>query len=100
MAAQFPQSTQMHKLSEHAAELIETRSHTVVGKGTNPVLPNSLTLRQAEALAQLAPKRTNIEIAMRLGTTESAVKKRLQGAFRKIDVTERHAAERWASENL
>ncbi|RJL02850.1 LuxR C-terminal-related transcriptional regulator [Paracoccus siganidrum] len=56
--------------------------------------------RQAEALAGLAPRRTNIEVAVQLGTTEAAVKKRLQEAYRKIGATDRQEALIWATKNL
>lgn len=100
MAAQFPESVQMKRLSQSASELIEQKSHTVIGRGNRPHLPNRLTIKQGEALAGLSGRRTNSEIAARLETTEAAIKKRLQGAFKKIDVPDRIQAERWASENI
>jgi RNA-directed DNA polymerase len=100
MAKQFQNSPQMQRLSMDAERLLETKSRTVIGNGTQPILPNSLTFLQAEALAALAPRRTNIEIAMRLGTSEAAIKKRLQGAFKKIHATDRNAALDWAVTNL
>jgi RNA-directed DNA polymerase len=100
IAAQFPGAPQMQQLSRGATHLIEIRSNTVIGRSNNPVLPNGLTVRQAEALAGLAPERSNIEIAIRLNTTEAAIKKRLQEAFRKIDVADRIHALAWAEENL
>ena len=100
MAGQFPDSMQMQRLSREAERLKEEKSHTVIGWGSSPVLPNRLTIRQAEALAQLAPRRTNEEISLRLRTTETAVKKRLQAAFKKIDASDRNTAYVWASKNL
>ena len=100
MSAQFPGSVQMQRLTLEANSLLEAKSPTVVGYGIHPILPNKLTFRQAEALAGLAPRRTNAEIAARLGVTESTVKKRLQQAFPKIGVSNRNAAHRWAHENL
>lgn len=100
MAAQFPESLQMKRLSQSASELFKQKSHTVVGRGNRPHLPNRLTIKQAEALASLSGRRTNSEIAARLDTTEAAIKKRLQGAFKKIDAPDRIQAERWASENI
>lgn len=100
MAKQFRESPQMQRLALDAEQLLETKSQSVIGKGTRPILPNRLTIRQAEALAALAPRRTNMEIAMRLETTEAAVKKRLQEAYRKIGAADRIEAERWSSTNL
>ena len=100
MARQFPDSPQMQNLSRNAEKLTESKSKTVIGRGNSPILPNGLTLRQAEVLAALAPRRRNSEIAMRLGTTEAAVKKRLQVAFKKIDVNDRNQALVWATKNL
>lgn len=100
MAGQFQSSPQMQHLALEAEHLLEVKSQTVIGKGARPLLPDGLTIRQAEALAGLAPRRTNTEIALRLGTTEAAIKKRLQGAFRKIGVEDRGAAARWATKNL
>lgn len=100
VAGQFPDSIQMQQLSHQARVLIEIKSQTVIGRGNSPVLPKGLTIRQAEALAGLAPRRTNAEIAVSLGSTEAAVKKRLQEAYRKIGVTDRSQAQRWASVHL
>jgi RNA-directed DNA polymerase len=100
MAGQFPESTQMQQLSESARLIMEKKSQTIIGRGTRPKLPNGLTFRQAEALAGLGPRRTNIEVAVRLGTTEAAVKKRLQEAYRKIGASDRQEALIWATQNL
>lgn len=100
MAGQFPESPQMHQLSESARRIVEEKAQTIIGRGTRPMIPNGLTLRQAEALAGLAPWRTNIEVAVRIGTTEAAVKKRLQEAYRKIGATDRREALIWATKNL
>ncbi|WP_169734062.1 retron St85 family RNA-directed DNA polymerase [Ciceribacter selenitireducens] len=100
MAKQFQNSPQMQRFSLDVEQLLEAKSQTVIGKGTRPILPNRLTIRQAETLAALAPRRTNMEIAMRLETTEAAVKKRLQEAFKKIGVVDRTEALNWATHNL
>lgn len=100
MANQFPDSLQMQRLSDDAEELSASKSKTVIGRGNRPILPNSLTIRQAEVLAALAPRKTNTEIALHLGITEAAVKKRLQGAFKKIGVSNRNLALKWATKNL
>ncbi len=100
MAGQFPKSAQMQQLSESARLVIEKKSATIIGVGTKPTLPNGLTFRQAEALASLAPRRTNIEIALRLGASVAAVKKRLQEAYKKIGVNDRQEAMIWATRNL
>lgn len=100
MAGQFPESAQMQKLSESARQIIEEKTQTIIGFGKRPTLPSGLTFRQAEALAGLAPRRTNTEIAAHLGTTEAAVKKRLQEAYRKIGASDRQEALIWATKNL
>ncbi|QDC07876.1 hypothetical protein FHY55_00840 [Oceanicola sp. D3] len=100
MAAQFQDSVQMQRLSAEASALIEIKAQTVVRHSPQPILPNGLTVRQAEALAMLGPRRTNAEIAARLGTSEAAIKKRLQEAFRKIGAGDRNGAHRWAVKHL
>jgi RNA-directed DNA polymerase len=100
MAGQFPESPQMQQLSESARLILGEKSQTIIGRGAKPTLPNGLTIRQAEALACLAPRRTNVEIAVRLGTSEAAVKKRLQDAYRKIGAADRQDALVWATKNL
>lgn len=97
---EFPESPQMQHLFASASSVIERKSQTVVGYGIRPTLPNKLTIKQAEALSKLSPRVTNADIAMRLGTSEAAVKKRLQEAFRKIDVGDRSQAFFWARDNL
>lgn len=100
MAAQYEASQHMQALRVAAEELLKAKSHTVIGFGAKPSLPNGLTLRQAKALAELGPRRTNSEIAAKLETTEAAIKKRLQEAYRKLGVADRAEAERWAKKNL
>lgn len=100
MAAQYEASQHMQALRVAAEELMKAKSHTVIGFGAKPSLPNGLTLRQAKALAELGPRRTNSEIAAKLETTEAAIKKRLQEAYRKLGVADRAEAERWAKKNL
>ncbi|MEH7830494.1 helix-turn-helix transcriptional regulator [Gemmobacter denitrificans] len=100
MAAQYEASQHMQALRVAAEELMKAKSHTVIGFGAKPSLPNGLTLRQAEALAELGPRRTNSEIAAKLETTEAAIKKRLQEAYRKLGVADRAEAERWVKKNL
>ena len=100
VSGQFPNSPNMCNFGVEVTGILEQLSHTVIGRSEHPVLPNRLTMRQAEVLANLKHRRTNTEIAARLNTTEAAVKKRLQGAFRKIGVNDRTEAERWALGNL
>ena len=100
IAGQFSHSPQMCALGSSASNTLEELSQTVIGKSAEPILPNALTLRQAEVLASLAPRRSNAEMALRLGTTEAAVKKRLQVAIRKIGAKNRKQAMRWAEGNL
>ena len=89
IARQFPDSPNMCAYGETATDILERLSQTVIERGNEPILPRRLTARQAEALASLAPRRSNAEVAIRLNLTEAAVKKRLQEAFRKIDAKNR-----------
>jgi RNA-directed DNA polymerase len=100
MSAQYADSRQMEKLGASALALIQGKMGTVIGFGKNPAIPNGLTLRQALAVAALAPRRTNAEIAEILGGTESAVKTRLHEAYKKLGLQDRAAAEKWAKVNL
>lgn len=100
MSAQFPDSPQMLTLGFEANGILEQKLPTVIGRGDQPLLPNGLTLRQAEVLIKLRRHKTNAELAYELGTTEAAIKKRLQEIFKKVAVTDRNEAERWADENL
>ncbi|NTE54228.1 hypothetical protein G6M78_03965 [Agrobacterium tumefaciens] len=100
MSVQFPDSPQMQSLAFEAENILKQKSHTVIGRGKQPVLPSGLTLRQAEVLIKLRPHKTNAELAYELGTTEAAVKKRLQEVFKKVSVTDRIEAKQWADENL
>ena len=100
ISRQFPDSPNMCAYAEAASSILERLSRTVIGRGNEPILPRKLTIRQAEVLASLVPRRSNAEIAIRLSITEAAVKKRLQGAFRKIEVRNRKQALQWATKNL
>lgn len=100
MSSQYPDSIQMKKLSESARIIITEKITTVIGRGNHPIVPNNLTFHQAEALAYLQPRRTNAKMAEMLGVSESAVKKRLQEAFKKINVLNRQDAFFWAEENI
>jgi DNA-binding NarL/FixJ family response regulator len=57
-----------------------------------PLLALGLTPRAAEALLWLAQGKTNSDIAMILGITESTVKKHVQEIFEKLGVETRGAA--------
>lgn len=100
MAIQYPESDHMSQLAEKSREILRDKLETVVGFGLNPALPNGLTIRQAEALASLSEKRKNLDIAIYYNVTESAIKKRLQEAYKKIGATERSEAIHWAKNNL
>lgn len=100
ISGQFPHSPQMCNFSTEVTTILEQLSQTVIGRSDRPILPNGLTIRQAEVLASLGPKRTDAEIADRLQTTESAIQKRLQEAFKKISVDNRIEAEKWALKYL
>lgn len=100
MSAQFPESPNMQSLAQSAEDILKRKLFSVVGRSERPILPLRLTNRQALSLAHLRHHVTNAKIAAELGTTEAAVKKRLQESFRKIDVTNREDAARWADVNL
>jgi RNA-directed DNA polymerase len=100
LATQFPDSLSVSQLSISAKDLLDRKIGTVIGFGERPVLPNGLTLRQAEALAKLRPTVSNQILAIELGSTEVAVKSRLQEAYKKIDVSSRTDAYIWARANL
>ncbi|MDP3550446.1 MAG: retron St85 family RNA-directed DNA polymerase [Novosphingobium sp.] len=100
MPAQFPQSQQILNLAKEAKSIIDERAMMVVGIGEPKILPNSLTLRQAEALAALAPNLTNEQVAIKMGVSLDSLKKRLQIAYKKVGVDNRLAAYHWAKENL
>jgi DNA-binding NarL/FixJ family response regulator len=55
-----------------------------------------LTRRESEALELIARGRSNAEIAKELGITEQTVKGHLWRLYRKLGVTNRTAAARWA----
>lgn len=59
---------------------------------TEPLVKLGLTPRAAEALLWLAQGKTNSDIAMILGITESTVKKHVQEIFEKLGVETRGAA--------
>lgn len=100
MGAQFPDSVQMMRLSAKASAIAEEKSSTVVGRGQRPVLPDGLTMRQAEALAALTYQITNAEIADKIQSTEATVRNRLQEAYKKIGVENREEAIIWSRKNI
>lgn len=100
VAGTFEDSPQLNALEDSARSLLAARSAEVVGIGTNPILPNGLTQLQAEVLATLRAASSNADIAATLKITESAVKKRLQLAFRKLGLADRQQARIWAEKNL
>lgn len=100
MADQFRDSPQMCALAVEAKRIMNQKSSTVIGHGNRPILPNGLTKRQADALVALGRGRSNADVAERLMISESAVKKRLQEAFRKIGVNDRKEAEMWAAKHI
>ena len=100
VAGTFDDSPQLKALEQSARSLLAARSAEVVGIGTKPILPNGLTQRQAEVLATLRSGRSNTEIAAILKITESAVKKRLQLALKKLGLEGRQQAIFWAEANL
>jgi DNA-binding NarL/FixJ family response regulator len=58
--------------------------------------PSGLTRRESEALDLIAQGRSNAEIAKKLGITEQTVKGHLWRLYRKLGVSNRADAARWA----
>ena len=100
MAGAYPESPQVQALATSAEYLIQNRKGEVVGVGDQPKLPFNLTQLQALALTGLRVGATNADLAARFGTSESAIKKRLRLAFRKIGRENRNQARIWAEDNL
>lgn len=63
-------------------------------------LPADLTLREAEIISILGTGRTNADIADRLCLSPHTVRTHIYNIFRKIGVSNRCQAGRWAAENL
>jgi LuxR family transcriptional regulator of csgAB operon len=61
---------------------------------------SSLTRREVEVLNHLASGRTNRKIADKMYLSQATVKSHLYNIFRKLGVSNRLEASRWASENL
>lgn len=61
--------------------------------------PFGLTARESEALDLIAKGRSNAEIARELGITEQTVKGHLWRLYRKLGVSNRTAAARWAEKS-
>lgn len=70
----------------------EALGRTQVEGGDSPVL----TQREREILALVAEGRSNAEIARMLWVTEQTVKFHLSNVYRKLDVSNRTEASRWA----
>lgn len=100
IALQYPESVNMQSLAKFGREIYEKLRWTVVGMSSTPLLPNGLSVLQAEALAALKPRKTNLAIANELGISEAAFKKRLQQAFKKVGLESRAQAFHWAQNNL
>lgn len=66
------------------------------GGGSSSAAPVGLTPREQEVLDLIAQGRSNAEIAKALRITEQTVKGHLWRLYRKLDVTNRTAAARWA----
>ncbi|MEU4158668.1 response regulator transcription factor [Actinoplanes sp. NPDC026670] len=79
-----------------AARLSEAMSRPVPAPPRDR-LPDGLTQREAEVLAQIAAGRTNAEIAAALFVTESTVKTHINNAFAKIGARNRTEAATYAT---
>ena len=100
MANQYSGSISMSTLSASAELTYHRGKNTVIGIGDNPILPSSLTLKEAQVLVSLHRNRSNSDVASTLGITVDAVKGRLRNSFRKIGVSDRMSAMKWAINNL
>jgi DNA-binding NarL/FixJ family response regulator len=61
--------------------------------------PNGLTKREREILSQVAEGYSNAQLARMLWVTEQTVKFHLSNIYRKLNVSNRTAASRWAQAN-
>jgi len=76
--------------------LANGRAPAQAGKATSEAEDVGLTRREREILCLVAEGGTNGDVARRLWVTEQTVKFHLANIFRKLDVTNRTQASRWA----
>ena len=100
VAGQYLESAHMRALSDKAKCIITAKRHTVIGHGPRPILPSNLTKLQAEALCLLSPTITVSDMSRVLNASKPTVKRRLQGAYKKINVKNMDEALLWVKENL
>ena len=71
----------------------------VTAEGSRPETPGGLTRRELEILKLVAEGHSNAALARMLWVTEQTVKFHLSNIYRKLDVTNRTEASRWAQLN-
>ena len=69
---------------------------TLSGEAAPPELPHNLTRRELEILRLVAEGSSNSQLGQMLWVTEQTVKFHLSNIYRKLDVTNRTEASRWA----
>jgi DNA-binding NarL/FixJ family response regulator len=69
---------------------------TLSAEAAPPELPHNLTRRELEILRLVAEGSSNAQLAQMLWVTEQTVKFHLSNIYRKLDVTNRTEASRWA----
>jgi len=77
---------------------IGRQSINVPTPGVHDRQPHGLTRREREILSQVAEGYSNAELARMLWVTEQTVKFHLSNIYRKLNVSNRTAASRWAQE--
>lgn len=100
VSGQYSGSTQMKALSDSAKHIIDAKRHTVIGYGFRPILSSRLTKLQAEALSLLSPTVTVEDMSGMLNASVAIVERRLQSAYKKINVRNMGEAMLWAKDNL
>lgn len=100
ISKQYSDSSNMTRLSQMAKSIMDSKSHTVIGRSENPVLPNKLTIKQAKILALLVVPYDFDDIAKKIGIKRSLLMNILRTVYAKINVNDRYEAEQWAIENL
>jgi DNA-binding NarL/FixJ family response regulator len=72
---------------------------SAASQGARPERPGGLTRREVEILRLVAEGHSNAQLASMLWVTEQTVKFHLSNIYRKLDVTNRTEASRWAQLN-
>ena len=100
ISKQFPNSIQMKNLQNSADKIISEKICTVVTHGKNPILPNGLTITEALIIANLEKLKEFVDIERKFQISSLEVSKKLESAFKKINVSNRDEAIIWANKNI